>query len=90
MSLAKSGSGMLLLTGANTYTGPTTVSGGTLALGQSGGIGATLSSTAAVTVNSGATFAVMPGATITGNNSMTSFTLARARPSAWWTGLPTR
>lgn len=38
-SLTKSGSGMLTLTGANSYTGSTTVAAGTLRLGSAGAIG---------------------------------------------------
>ena len=37
--LAKAGSGLLTLTSSNLYTGPTTVSGGTLAITGSGSIG---------------------------------------------------
>ena len=50
MSLAKDGAGTLTLTGANTYTGATTVSAGTLEL--SGAFGA-LSATSAVNINGG-------------------------------------
>jgi len=50
--LTKSGTGILNLAGANTYTGATTVSAGTLRLGTTNAIG----SGSAVTVAAGATF----------------------------------
>lgn len=50
-SLSKSGNGVLTLTGANTYTGSTTVEAGTLRLNRTGG--GTLPNTANVTVNGG-------------------------------------
>ncbi|MBW7896515.1 MAG: autotransporter-associated beta strand repeat-containing protein, partial [Opitutaceae bacterium] len=54
-NLIKENSGTLTLSGANTYTGTTTVNGsGTLALG----VDNALSDATAVTVNSGATFAL--------------------------------
>ncbi|WP_232516691.1 autotransporter-associated beta strand repeat-containing protein [Thauera sinica] len=53
-NLAKSGAGTLTLSGANTYTGTTTVSAGTLAIGGSGTLYNT-SGAGSITVNSGAT-----------------------------------
>ena len=50
-SLTKSGTGSLTLAGANTYTGLTTVSGGTLVLNKAGGT--TIPATNNVTVSSG-------------------------------------
>ena len=70
-SLTKLGTGCLTFGGPNTNYGPTTVSSGTLALGQTSGIGATLGASA-VTVNSGAAFAVTPGVIATSNNSIGS------------------
>ncbi len=49
-SVAKNGSGTITLTGANTYTGSTSVNSGELAVSGSG----TLGSSSAVTVSSGA------------------------------------
>ena len=56
--------GLFSTSGANSYSGTTTVSGGTLAFD---GAGNTLSATAngAFTVNSGATLAIQPGASVT-------------------------
>lgn len=51
-SLVKSGAGTLLLTGANTYTGATTVNAGTLRAGSAGA----LPSGTALTVGAGGTF----------------------------------
>ena len=50
-SLTKAGAGTLILTGADTYTGPTTVSAGTLQIGA-GGASGSINSTSAVTDNS--------------------------------------
>ena len=59
-SLIKSGPGTLTLSGANTYTGNTTISGGTLAL-NGGSIGITTN----ITVASGATFDVSANGSLT-------------------------
>ncbi len=58
LGIRKVGAGTLTLSGANTYTGPTNVSAGTLALGTGGSIAA-----GAITVLSGATFAPAAGTT---------------------------
>ena len=52
--LTKSGSGVMKLDGANTYTGPTTISAGTLALAGSGA----MANTPNITLAGGATFDV--------------------------------
>lgn len=58
-ALTKTGAGTLSLTGANTFSGNTTISSGTLALGATGSI----ISTPLITIGSGATFDVSaPGA----------------------------
>ncbi|RBP42406.1 autotransporter-associated beta strand protein [Roseimicrobium gellanilyticum] len=53
-SLTKSGAGNWILNGANTYTGATTVTNGTLTIGSAGSLGNT-----EVTVQTGATFNVL-------------------------------
>jgi autotransporter-associated beta strand protein len=55
-SLTKTGLGTLVLDADNTFTGPTTVSAGTLEVASDGGLGSS-----AVTVDSGATLAVAAG-----------------------------
>ena len=82
------------LTGANTYTGITTVSGGTLALGSGGKFG-----DSNVTVNAGATLAVVPGVNGSNNsigsggsltlNNGASFTMADGATSTFTTAAAT-
>ena len=73
--LTKSGSGTMLLTAVNTYTGPTTVRAGTLVLGAT----ATIASSASVRIDAGATFdvsqkaggyVIAPGQTISGSGTL--------------------
>ena len=59
-SVAKNGSGTITLTGANTYTGSTSVNSGELAVSGSG----TLGSSSAVTVSSGAVLRISNSVTI--------------------------
>ena len=72
--LAKAGNGVLLLTGSNTYTGGTTVSAGTLQLGN-GGSGASIGSTSGVANNASLIFnhgdRVSLSAVISGSGSLT-------------------
>jgi autotransporter-associated beta strand protein len=58
-SLTKTGAGTVIFDAANSYTGPTTVSAGTLQVANAGGLSATV-----VTVSSGATLAVASGTTM--------------------------
>jgi fibronectin-binding autotransporter adhesin len=67
IALQKNGAGALVLTGANTYSGSTTVNGGTLTVAA--GSGSALASTSNVTVNSGGT--VLLGASNQINNTAT-------------------
>ncbi|MCF7761698.1 MAG: autotransporter-associated beta strand repeat-containing protein, partial [Cephaloticoccus sp.] len=57
-NLVKSGSGNLVLAGANTYDGTTTLSAGTTTLAQASGLGSTAGGT---TISSGATLALTNG-----------------------------
>ena len=61
--LAKSGTGTLVLTGANSHTGTTSVFGGTLQVANTGSLGGT---TLGTVVSNGATVALSGGITITG------------------------
>ena len=54
--VTKAGTGTWILSGTNTYTGPTTVNGGTLVIQSPGSMANT-----AITVSAGATLAVQPG-----------------------------
>ena len=56
--LAKSGGGMLTLNGLNTYTGPTTVTAGTLSIGPSAGLYSAGTTVGAVDVQNGATMQI--------------------------------
>jgi autotransporter-associated beta strand protein len=82
-SLVKIRSGTLTLTGANTYTGGTTISAGRLQLGDGGGIGAVLG---AVTVGASGTFDVFNANTggITGiaNTGITNFSNSTSAANA--------
>lgn len=55
-ALTKAGSGSLLMTGVSTYSGPTTVAAGTLAIGDAAHANAALTGGGATTVAAGATF----------------------------------
>nr|WP_249129053.1 MULTISPECIES: autotransporter domain-containing protein [Bradyrhizobium] len=83
-SLVKIGTGTLTLSGANTYTGGTTINGGSLVLGNlAGGVGSILG---AVTVGSGSMLEISnadtSGITTILNNGWTAFRSATSAGSA--------
>jgi fibronectin-binding autotransporter adhesin len=68
-ALSLSGGGTLILTGANTYSGATSITAGTLQLGSGGALATSsinVSSGAALTVNSGATITSTPNLLVNG------------------------
>jgi len=89
-SLIKNGGGVLTLVGQSTYTGPTVVNGGTLALGRSGA----LASASPLTLN-GATFAtagfsqtlgaltLSAGSTINFGNGTSALVFAASSGQVW-------
>ncbi|MBK5122016.1 autotransporter domain-containing protein [Burkholderia sp. R-69980] len=79
-ALTKAGSGSLLMTGVSTYSGPTTVAAGTLAIGDAVHAGAALMGGGATTVAAGATlggYGSVTGA-VTNNGTLA---VANALPS---------
>ncbi len=77
-SLLKTGAGAMALTAANTYTGGTTVSGGTLLVNNASGSG---TGSGAVVVNSGGTLGGT-GAIVTSNANVTINAGGRLSPGA--------
>ncbi|MFD0895734.1 autotransporter-associated beta strand repeat-containing protein [Luteolibacter ambystomatis] len=67
--------GSVALSGANTYTGGTTVNGGTLSAGNNTGTGATALGTGSATVNTGATLQFWVNTTTTGTTFANNITL---------------
>ena len=70
LPVIKGGAGLMAMSGANAYAGPTTVSGGTLQIGN-GGSGETLSS-GSISVNSGAVLAFNQTDTLAISSSVVS------------------
>jgi autotransporter-associated beta strand protein len=90
--LVKSGPGILSLGGANTYTGNTTISNGTLALSSGG----SLSSSSSLTINAGGTFDVsalsspysVGGSTFTNSGAAAAATIVGASGGTVSVGSP--
>ena len=67
--ITKIGPGVLALTAANTYTGPTNITAGTLEIGTGGTTGS-ISNLSTVSISSGATLAYNQSGTVTVSNSI--------------------
>jgi fibronectin-binding autotransporter adhesin len=67
--IRKEGDGMLILSATNTYTGPTLVTAGSVQIGNGGTTGS-ITSTGAVRISSGATFAVNRSDLLTVGNTI--------------------
>jgi autotransporter-associated beta strand protein len=70
--VVKTGGGKLILTAANTYTGGTTISAGTLALGSGGSILGSVTNSANFEIDSGATYNL--SGTLSSTNLLNSLT----------------
>ena len=68
--IRKEGDGMLILSAANNYTGPTLVTAGTVQIGNGGTTGS-ITSVGAITISAGATFAVNRSDLLTVGNTIT-------------------
>ncbi len=83
LNLSKSGSGVQTLNGENTYSGTTTISAGTLAVGNSKALGGTSSGT---TVASGATLQVSNNITVAEPITSLAGTLTNVSGTNIWSG----
>jgi len=90
LALTKAGTGVMTLSGANTYDGATTVSAGTLVAAHNTALGTATGST---TVNTGATLGLQGGITVTGEQaslaaatSPSTASLANLAGNNTWTG----
>lgn len=69
MTLAKSGDGTQILTGANNYSGNTVITGGTLQVGDGGTTGSVSSATGQINIGSGAVLAINRSNSLAQGNS---------------------
>ncbi len=97
LALTKAGAGTFILTGNNTYTGATTVTGGTLKINavgtgsNNGNVGGNQLTTSALAVSAGAKVVLNTGGNFSSANGGTTLSGAgtiRLAGGTWWLGNP--
>ena len=88
VNLSKSGTGTLILTGANTYTGSTSVTGGTLQIGNAN-TGGSIAAASTITLSNGTTLAYNLSTSATPTNAIVSATAGAGTIANNYQGLDT-